>query len=71
MSSGRYFVYRYDGDVDTDDVELDRYGVVAIPKHGSVLERKGARWKVDLVQVEAAESAFAVVPIFRVFLTKV
>ena len=70
MNSGRYFVYRYDGAVDSDEVELDRYGVIAIPKQGSIVERKDVRWKVATVQVEATESGKTMVPIFRVFLTK-
>jgi len=70
VSSGRYFVYRYDGDADSDDVEFDRHGAMAIPKQGSVVERKGATWRVDSVQVEATESAAVVVPIFRVFLSR-
>lgn len=71
MSSARHFVYRYGNNVDTDEVEFDRDGEMTIPKQNSVLQRKGARWKVVSVQVEAPESASAAVPIFRVFLERV
>lgn len=70
MSSGRHFVYRYNGDADSDEVEVDRHGIMPIPKHGSVIERKGVTWKVDAVQVEATESGTVVAPIFRVFLRR-
>ena len=71
VSSARHFVYRYDGNVEADEVEFDRDGETPIPKQNSVIARKGSRWRVTSVQVEATETASAAVPIFRVFLKQV
>lgn len=66
MGSARYFVYRYDGNPDTDEVVFDRFGDSPIPKQNSVIERKGTKWKVVSVLVEGTTPSS--VPIFRVFL---
>jgi hypothetical protein len=71
MSSARHFVYRYGDNADTDEVEFDRDGDMPIPKQNSVVLRKGSRWKVESVQVEAPETAASTAPIFRVFLERV
>src|SRR5258706_2621254 len=68
VSSARYFVYRYDGNADTDEVEFDPNMDTPIPKQNSVIARKGSNWKLASVQVEPTETASAAVPIFRVFL---
>jgi hypothetical protein len=68
VSSARHFVYRYNGNADADEVEFDRDGKMPIPKQNSLILRKGLRWRVTSVQVEATETASVAVPIFRVFL---
>jgi hypothetical protein len=70
VSSARHFVYRYNGDADADEVEFDGNGEMPIPKQNSVIVRKGLRWRVTAVQVEATETASAAEPIFRVFLER-
>ena len=67
MGFGRYFVYRYDGNPDTDEVEFDRYGEMPVPKQNSVVERKAVMWRVAFVQVELVSTSS---PIFRVFLSR-
>ena len=67
MGLGRYFVYRYEGNLDTDEVEFDRYLEMPIPKQNSVVERKAVKWRVACVQVELVSTSS---PIFRVFLSR-
>jgi hypothetical protein len=63
--SSKQLVYRYNGDETTDEVELDMLGELSIPEKGSLIERKGHRWKVVHVIVEQLATA---VPVYRVFL---
>ena len=69
MRAAKQIVFRYHGDPTTEESDLDMDGDKSVPKQGSVIERRGERWKVVRVNIEtSAEEPFAV-PIYRVFLT--
>jgi hypothetical protein len=68
MRRAKQIVYRYNGDPTTEESDLDMDGEKPVPEQGSVIERRGERWKVVQVKMEiSAEEPFAV-PIYRVFL---
>ena len=67
MSSARHFVYRYEEDPDSDEVVFDQHGAIAIPRQGSIVERRTAQWSVTSVKVEVFS---AETPIFRVSLRR-
>ncbi len=69
--AGRQFVYRYDGDAGSDEVEVDLQDEIPIPERNQVLQRKGKSWKVALVQTERSVSHPPALPVYRVFLTKI
>ena len=68
MNSARYFVYRCDGNTDTDEVESDPIGYKPIPRANSVIVRKRSFWTVFFVEVEATESNHAPHPFPGYFL---
>jgi len=70
VNPARCFVYRYDGNTDTDEVEVDPIGCTPIPRANSVIVRKGSFWTVSFVEVETTERTHEIIPIFRVFLTQ-
>jgi hypothetical protein len=69
MRVAKQIVYRYNGDPGTEEIDLDMDGDKSVPKQGSVVERKGGRWKVTQVNVERNAAEPFEVPIHRVFLT--
>jgi hypothetical protein len=69
--AGRQFVYRYDGDAASDEVELDLQEETPIPEQNQVLKRKGNRWKVASIQIEQTASHPPALPVYRIFLTKI
>ncbi len=69
MRRAKQIVFRYNGDPTTEETDLDMDGDKSAPKQGSLIDRRGERWKVVQVSMErSAEEPFAV-PIYRVFLT--
>jgi hypothetical protein len=69
MRAGKQIVFRYNGDPTTEDIDLDMDGDKSVPEQGSLIDRKGERWKVVQVNVETNVSEPFEVPIHRVFLT--
>ena len=69
MRAAKQIVFRYNGDPTTEESDLDMDGDKSVPEPGTLIERRGERWKVVRVNIEtSAEEPFAV-PIYRVFLT--
>jgi hypothetical protein len=69
MRVAKQIVFRYNGNPSTEESDLDMDGDKSVPKQGSVIERRGERWRVAQVSVErSAEEPFAV-PTYRIFLT--
>jgi hypothetical protein len=69
MRSAKQFVFRYNGDPTTEESDLDMDGDKSVPEPGSIIDRRGERWKVVQVNMErSAEEPFAV-PIYRALLT--
>ena len=69
MKYGKQIVFRYNGDAASEDIDLDMDGDKSVPQQGSIIERKGERWKVVQVNVERSVTEPFEVPIHRVFLT--
>jgi len=67
MGKPKQFVYRYNGDAQSEEVEQDFNGDVAIPEKGSLITRKGKTWHVVHVLEEATGTA---VPVVRVFVVE-
>lgn len=67
MKSAKQIVYRFNGDANSEEVDLDSFGEMEVPAQGGVIERKGKRWKVVAVNVETG--AKAELPVLRVFLS--
>jgi hypothetical protein len=69
MRHAKQLVFRYNGDPTSEESDLDMDGDKSVPEQGSIIDRRGGRWKVVQVNMETiAEEPFAV-PIYRVFLT--
>ena len=68
MRSVKQIVFRYNGDPNTEESDLDMDGDKPVPKQGSLIERRGERWKVAQVSMQTSADEPAV-PIYRVFLT--
>jgi len=69
MGSAKQIVFRYNGDPATEEIDLDMDGEKSVPEQGSLIARKGERWKVVQVKVETSVTEPFEVPIHRVFLT--
>ena len=69
MRAGKQIVFRYNGDPTTEEIDLDMDGDKSVPEQGSIIERKGERWKVVQINVEKNVTEPFEVPIHRVFLT--
>lgn len=55
--TGRIFMYQYNGDPGVREHEVDRFEHTAIPEKGTIVERLGRKWTVDLVNTsEPSES---------------
>jgi hypothetical protein len=69
MRRAKQIVFRYNDDPATEESDLDMDGDKSVPEPGSIIDRRGERWKVVQVSMErSSEEPFAV-PIYRVFLT--
>jgi hypothetical protein len=69
MRPAKQIVFRYNDDPTTEEIDLDMDGEKSAPEQGSVIKRKGERWKVVEVKVEINAAEPFEVPIHRVFLT--
>ena len=68
MGHAKQIAFRYNGDPTTEETDLDMDGDKSVPEPGSIIDRRGERWKVVQVNMErSAEEPFAV-PIYRIFL---
>jgi hypothetical protein len=64
MKESKQFVYRYNGDEKSDEVEEDLDGELPVPEKGRPFLRNGKRWEVVHVLKENYGSA---IPVYRVF----
>jgi hypothetical protein len=69
MRLPKQIVFRYNDDPTSEEIDLDMDGEKTTPEQGGVIERKGMRWKVLQVNVEANAAEPFEVPVHRVFLT--
>jgi hypothetical protein len=63
------YVFRYNGDEKTDEIEVDLQGEKEMPRRGQILVRNGKQWKVVMVSTTRELSPSPPVPIHRVMLT--
>ena len=69
MRPAKQIVFQYNDDPTTEEIDLDMDGEKCIPAQGSIVERKGERWRVIQVRVETDPAEPFEVPVHRVFLT--
>lgn len=69
MSEACQYVFRYNGDEKTDEVEVDLRGDMEMPARGQIITRKGKQWKVVMVSTTRELSPRPPVPVHRVMLT--
>ena len=69
MRSAKQIVFRYNGDLSLEEIDLDMDGDKSTPTQGSFIECRGERWKVVQVNVERSVTEPFEVPTYRVFLT--
>jgi hypothetical protein len=69
VKSGKQIVFRYNNDPSTEEIDLDMDDEKSLPEQGSIIKRKGERWKVAQVKMETSATEPFEVPIHRVFLT--
>jgi hypothetical protein len=69
MRSPKQIVFRYNDDPSSEEIDLDMDGDKSTPQQGGIIERKGTRWKVLQVNVEANAVEPFEVPVHRVFPT--
>ena len=70
MKSAKQIIFRYNDDPATEEIDLDMDGEKSTPEPGSLINRKGERWRVLRATVETNAAEPFEVPIYRVFLTK-
>jgi hypothetical protein len=69
MRPAKQIVFQYNDDPTTEEIDLDMDGEKCTPVQGSIVERKGERWRVVQVKVETDPAEPFEVPVHRVFLT--
>ena len=69
MSSqgAKQIIYRYNGDEQSEELEVDLDGEVLLPQIGAFMIRKGKQWKAVHRIIES--SGAGAIPIIRIFLT--
>ena len=68
--NAKRMVYRYNGDPNSEEVETDLDGEVAIPQFGEIIRRKDKDWKVVHVLEHApVADAPEQMPMVWIFLT--
>ena len=63
----KQIVYRYNGDANSEESEVDLDGEVLLPQIGEFMIRKGKQWKAVHRIVEP--SGAGAMPIIRIFLS--
>ena len=63
------YVFRYDGDQNTQDVFPDLDGAMVVPTKGQIIQRKGKQWRVVQVSTQQEISAHPAIPVHTVSLT--
>jgi hypothetical protein len=63
------YVFRYNGDQNTQDVVPDLDGTMPMPVRGEIIQRKGKPWKVVHVSTEQVISPNPPIPVHTVSLT--
>lgn len=63
----KQFVYRYNGDEKTEEIEQDLNGETVVPEKDQIIQRKGKSWKVVHVNMETTLSRSGPIPIVRVY----
>lgn len=63
------YVFRYNGDQNTQDVVPDLDGAMAVPVKRQIASRKGKQWKVVQVSTQQEQSAHPAIPVHIVSLT--
>jgi hypothetical protein len=66
----KQFVYRYNGDVKSEEVEQDLDGEIVVPQKDQVIVRNGKRLKIVHVNIQSSLSKSGPIPVVRVFLTE-
>ena len=69
MGHAKQIVFRYNGDPKTEESDLDMDGDKPVPEQGSIIDRRGERWKVVQVNLERSAAEPFAVPTYRIFLT--
>jgi hypothetical protein len=68
VGDAKQFVYRYNGDPDSEEVEVDHEGLIPIPRSGEFMIRQGKQWRIVHKLIEPPEPPDGL-PIVRIFLT--
>jgi hypothetical protein len=63
------YVFRYNGDQNTQEVVPDLDGAMAVPIKGQIISRKGKQWKVFQVSTQQEISPHPAIPVHTVSLT--
>jgi hypothetical protein len=69
MAKPCQYVFRYNGDQNTQDVVPDLDGAMAMPVKGQIIQRKGELWKVVQVSTQRELSAHPTIPVHIVSLS--
>lgn len=67
MTAAKQFIYRYNGDVRSEEVEVDHDGERAIPRAGEFVIRKGKQWRIVHKIIEPSDTGK--LPTVHLFLT--
>lgn len=70
VKDAKQFVYRYNGDVKSEEVEQDLDGKVEVPHRGQLIVRNGKNWRVIHVETQSFLNKSGPIPVVRVFLTE-
>jgi hypothetical protein len=71
MSIPAEIVFRYNGDPNSDEMELHTNPELALPPAESVIGRNGRSWKVSKVEVIPPTSEMTRIPLYRVCVTEI
>jgi hypothetical protein len=69
LSQGKRFIYRYNGDSNTEQIVDDPRGTMVSHLVGGIVNWNGKRWKVAVVEEELDLKGPFAVPIHHVYLT--
>lgn len=69
MIIGRKFIYRYNGDAKSDELEEDLEGALPIPNKDDVIERKQQKWRVVALNLIQSVTDPNQLPTYHIFLS--